>query len=90
MKTENIKVENIKCHGCANTIQKELMKIDGVKDVEVMVEDQSVKIDYESDQDLKDKFIKKLRRLGYPEQGTGNTMARVKSYASCAYGRVKL
>ncbi|HBF88337.1 MAG TPA: heavy metal transporter [Bacteroidales bacterium] len=89
MKTEVIYIENLKCHGCANTIRTELKKTESVKDVSINHDDSSVTIGYESDENKREIFLKKLSKLGYPEKGSGNFGATVKSYVSCAIGRVK-
>jgi len=39
-----IRVENIKCGGCANSIKNGLMKIDGVIQVDVDIEHGSIQI----------------------------------------------
>jgi copper chaperone CopZ len=88
MKTERIAIENLKCHGCANTIHKEMKKIEGVSAVEVIVEDSVVNIEYSGENNMRDIFVDKLRHLGYPEEGTGKFKQVVKSYVSCAIGRV--
>lgn len=88
MKTIELFADNIKCHGCANTIQREMKKFEQVKDVRVEVEKGAVIIDYEGDEELKEEFWKKLKRLGYPEQGKGGRGAKVKSFVSCAIGRM--
>ncbi|MCF8228313.1 MAG: heavy-metal-associated domain-containing protein [Bacteroidales bacterium] len=88
MKTIELFVDNIKCHGCANTIQREMKKFEHVKDVRVEVERGAVIIDHEGNDDLLKGFTRKLKRLGYPEQGKGGTSAKVKSYVSCAIGRM--
>lgn len=88
MKTENIKVDNLKCHGCANTIRKELAWIGEVIAVEVNVEESIVKVDYAGKNNMREVFVEKLRKLGYPEEGTGKFNQKVKSYVSCAIGRV--
>lgn len=88
MKTTELIVDNIKCRGCANTIQSELKKFEQVKDVRVEVERGAVIIDHEGNDELKEEFCKKLKRLGYPEQGKGGRGAKVKSYVSCAIGRM--
>lgn len=88
MKTEVIKVENLKCHGCAKTIRRELTWIGEVIGVDVNLENSSVKIDYAGKNKMREVFLEKLRKLGYPEKGTGNMNRRMKSYVSCAIGRI--
>lgn len=89
MKTENIKVDNISCHGCANTIRRELTWIGEVISVDVNIEDSTVKVDYAGKNNMREVFVNKLRKLGYPEEGTGKLNQRVKSYVSCAIGRIQ-
>ncbi len=88
MNTEKIFVENIKCHGCANTIRKEVAKLDGVKDVEVDVENASVTVGFDEALQNKDNIAARLTKLGYPEQGENSIKSKVVSYVSCAVGRV--
>lgn len=88
MNTTKIIVENIKCHGCANTIRKEVAKLDGVKDVEVDVENASVIVGFDETIQNKENIIKRLTKLGYPEQGENSLKSTVVSYVSCAVGRV--
>ena len=89
MKTENIIVENLKCHGCANTIRRELAWIGEVISVDVDVDKALVKIEYTGKNVIREVFTEKLRKLGYPEEGTGNMNRKMKSYVSCAIGRIK-
>lgn len=89
MKTETIVVENLKCNGCANTIRRELTWIGEVIGVDVDVERSSVKVDYAGKNRMREVFIDKLKKLGYPEEGTGHFNQRVKSYVSCAIGRIQ-
>ncbi len=89
MKTETIVVENLKCHGCANTIRKELAWIGEVIGVNVSVDKSLVKVDYAGKNRMREIFVEKLRKLGYPEKGTGNINRKMKSYVSCAIGRIK-
>ena len=80
-----IEVENIKCHGCMNTIKKELMAIDGIVDVQISKEEERINISGEAD---RDSIVKKLATLGYPEKGNNNLIHKAKSYVSCAVGRM--
>lgn len=89
MKTEVISVDNLKCEGCAKTIRRELTWIGEVIEVEVNLEDSTVMVNYAGKNRMRERFVEKLRKLGYPEKGTGNMKHRMKSYASCAIGRIK-
>lgn len=89
MTTTKISIENLKCHGCANTIRREIGRFPEVKEVEVSLDESSVSITYDGAEDFRDKVAKRLAKLGYPEQGTGNTtLNKAKSYVSCAIGRM--
>jgi copper chaperone len=88
MKTEKIEIDNLKCNGCANTIRRELAWIGEVIDVEVDIPGSVVIVNYTGKNNMRADFVKLLRKLGYPEKGTGNFGRKVKSYASCMIGRI--
>jgi copper chaperone len=85
-----VKVENIKCGGCASTIRSKLEAIDGVSGVDVKVEDGIVSID--AAEDTREAVTARLQTLGYPESGTAEGIAaataKAKSFVSCAVGRL--
>lgn len=87
MKTEELILANIKCGGCATTIKNELLKLEGVTEVEVINEEDKVKITYDNiDREI---IVKKLHNLGYPEATEENgLLLQIKSYASCMVGRI--
>ncbi len=87
MMTENITVDNLKCGGCVSTIKNSLVKMDGVEAVSVDVETSNISIDFSGALTRTD-FVDKLGKLGYAEEGTSNTYQKVKSYVSCAIGKV--
>ncbi|HNP32928.1 MAG TPA: heavy-metal-associated domain-containing protein [Flavobacterium sp.] len=80
-----IEVENIKCSGCASSIQKALLKIKNVETATVDVDSDQVIITGEAD---KEEIIARLIELGYPEKGTNTISCKAKSYMSCALGRL--
>lgn len=88
MKTENIIVENLKCHGCANTVQKELNHMKGVENVQVSIDSSTVELSFDEKQTEKNDILRKLARLGYPEQGNNSFRSQAVSYVSCAVGRM--
>lgn len=88
MTTQKIIIENLKCHGCANTIRKEVSKLDGVSRVEIGMEDSSVNVDFDDTILQKENILNKLARLGYPESGHNSLKSEVVSYVSCAVGRM--
>ncbi|MDB4209984.1 heavy-metal-associated domain-containing protein [Polaribacter sp.] len=82
-----IKIENLKCGGCAATIKKGLLSIENVDEVFVDVENDTVSIS--SKNVLIDLIKEKLSKLGYPEVGDKNTLVhKAKSFVSCAVGRI--
>lgn len=89
MKTAEINIENLKCHGCANTIKREMKKLEEVKDVEVHFDEPNVIIHYQSPVDMHKIFVKRLARYGYPEKGNKNLSNTMLSYMSCAIGRMQ-
>jgi copper chaperone len=87
MKHISIHVENIKCGGCENSIRKEVLHQPGVQAVHIDGQQQIVHITGDDDMDVAH-IAARLGRLGYPEIGYNSLVAKVKSYASCAVGRL--
>ena len=86
MKAE-IKIENLKCGGCAGTIKKGILGIEGIQKVDVDLETSIVSI--LSENENLEEIKTKLSKLGYPEVGNKNTVLhKAKSFVSCAIGRV--
>jgi len=83
-----IQVQNLKCHGCANTITKAIEKIEGVADLTVDVEKSTLVFSAHNAETVA--TVKtKLSRLGYPEMDADNSnFQKAKSYVSCAIGRI--
>ncbi len=88
MKTEEIIVANIKCGGCASTIKKELEKLKGVSNAEIIPEKDMVKVSYDESIE-RNAIVEKLLSLGYPEATEKNgLLLQLKSYTSCMIGKV--
>ena len=87
MNTESIKVENLKCNGCASTIKKGLLKFDEIKTVNIDIEGSVIEVNFEGDMKNIDNFKHKLAKLGYPELGHNSSISVAKSYFSCAVGK---
>lgn len=84
---QTIKIQNLKCNGCAHSIKTKLEDLSGVNRVEVMVADNEVIINSDSENILST-VKKKLKLLGYPEETEENTIvAKAKSFVSCATGK---
>lgn len=78
-------VENIKCGGCANAIQSELLKLPAVEQVEVDPVAGTVVITGRVKPIV---VFDKLSEMGYPEIGKNNILKKAKSYVSCAIGKI--
>jgi copper chaperone len=86
-----IDIENLKCGGCANSIQKNLLQLAEVQSVEVDVERAQVQVDCTAT--ALDEVKSVLQSLGYPErgsvQGLESVSSKAKSFVSCAVGRIQ-
>ncbi|MCI5059137.1 MAG: heavy-metal-associated domain-containing protein [Flavobacteriales bacterium] len=83
-----VKIYNLKCGGCANTIIKELSRIKGVTSIEVEEHESIVRLEASSET-VMGKVKTRLTELGYPPIEGKNTMGRkAKSYVSCMKGRI--
>jgi len=86
MKAE-IQIENLKCGGCASTIKKGILAIEGVSEIDIDIEKSIVSITSENENVAEIRL--KLSKLGYPEVGDKNTVLhKAKSFVSCAVGRM--
>jgi len=85
-----IDVENIKCGGCASTIETRLRKLDGVTQVSVDIEQGRVSVN--ATDDSREQLVSMLLQSGYPEKGTAEGIraatAKAKSFVSCAIGKI--
>ncbi len=80
-----IKVVNLKCEGCANSIIRALEK-EGLSDVKVDVAGKTVS--FEGDLEKGQKI---LAQIGYPEQGNqeaARITKKAKSFVSCFIGKI--
>lgn len=83
-----IQVQNLKCMGCAGTIQKKVNAIEGIEAVAVDVESATVAFEYQADAQLS-QIKEVLLKIGYPSVDEENTTSsKVKSYVSCAIGKI--
>ena len=80
-----IEVENIKCSGCVNTIEKALLKIVGVDSVTVDTTHGIITVEGDADRHW---LLDELTNLGYPERGSNTFLCKAKSYFSCALGKI--
>ncbi len=87
MKT-TVEIQNLKCNGCASTINNKLSGLDNIKGVSVDVENHSVSFEYDKEETF-EIAKKELHKLGYPLVGEENKLqSKAKSYVSCAIGRM--
>ncbi len=88
MKT-TLKIQNLKCGGCANTILKKMSTIKNITDIEVDNETDTVSFNYDDNNTL-NKVTTLLNNIGYPVSGEKNALStKAKSFVSCAVGRIK-
>jgi copper chaperone len=80
-----LEVENIKCSGCANTIEQSLGKLENVETVAVDIDSGIIKITGEADRET---IVHKLYELGYPEKGNNSILCKARSYVSCTIGKI--
>lgn len=86
--TTSLEIQNLKCHGCANTITTKLTHLEGITDVLVNNETHTVSFSYEIDEKLEE-AKELLHNIGYPIVGEKNAMTtKAKSFVSCAIGRM--
>jgi copper chaperone CopZ len=83
-----LEILNLKCGGCANSIKKGILTIDGIDKVTVDLDTSKVTVNT-VDEQLVLKVKEKLSSMGYPEVGDANTVLhKAKSFVSCATGRM--
>lgn len=81
-------IQNLKCGGCANTIITRLNSIDGINNVVVINDTNTVSFNY-TDESILNNAMELLSKLGYPVEGEQNPLIKkAKSYVSCAVGRM--
>ncbi|MFY7741229.1 MAG: heavy-metal-associated domain-containing protein [Flavobacterium sp.] len=83
-----LRIQNVKCNGCATTIINKITKLDDVSSVFVSVEDNTISFNY-TKVDQIDQVKSTLKKLGYPEEGEENSIGqKAKSFVSCAIGKL--
>jgi copper chaperone len=83
-------VENLKCGGCAHTIETALRADERVTHVAVDLSRHVVAV--QASADVRPELAATLARLGYPQKGSveglRSAAAVAKSFVSCAMGRL--
>jgi copper chaperone CopZ len=83
----SIVIQNLKCGGCANTVTKELMALQGVSNV--TVDDETSIVRFEAPESQLPEVTERLSQLGYPAADDANSfMKKATSYVSCVRGRM--
>lgn len=86
-----LKVENVKCGGCASTLKKRLEPLFGDVSVNLDVHPREITLEIEEAQ--MEQLRQSLREIGYPlcddHLGFVDTAStKMKSFVSCAVGRI--
>ncbi|MFD1163467.1 MULTISPECIES: heavy-metal-associated domain-containing protein [Hwangdonia] len=83
-----LKIQNLKCGGCASTIVNRLGDLNDISEIKVDNTNDSVSFNYENEDNL-EKAKALLTKLGYPVVGDKNALTtKAKSFVSCAVGRM--
>ena len=83
-----IVVQNLRCGGCANTINTKLSEIETISQLKVDIESSTISFEFKNSGDIS--LVKdKLKSLGYPSVGDKNSLAvKAMSIISCATGKI--
>ncbi len=85
---ETLKIQNLKCGGCAHTITTKLEELNHISDVVVNNDTDEVSFNYKEESQL-NSAVELLSKLGYPVEGASNPLTKkAKSFVSCAVGRM--
>ncbi len=62
-----IKIDNVKCDGCENTVKNALTAIGGLDNIVVSSKDGNVELDFDGNEKTVEKIITTLTGIGYPK-----------------------
>ncbi|WP_242135072.1 heavy-metal-associated domain-containing protein [Aestuariivivens marinum] len=83
-----LEVQNLKCGGCASTIETRLSGLEHITEVLVNIDDFTVTFLYQDETNLT-QAKELLAKLGYPVVGGKNALTtKARSFVSCAAGRM--
>ena len=86
--TTTLEIQNLKCGGCAHTITSKLNNLEGIQNVSVDTNSNTVSFENELASEV-ESATKLLSKLGYPVNGDVNSIGKkAKSFVSCAVGRM--
>ena len=89
MMKSSLEIQILICGGCANTIRTRLSEVEGVDNIVVDNDTDTVDFDYNTKEELEN-AVNLLSKLGYPVVGEANPLSKkAKSYVSCAIGRMQ-
>jgi len=88
MKT-TLYIQNLKCRGGEATIIHKISALKGISNISIKLQYGTITFDYETNEDIAE--VKRLlSKIGYPPFGEKNDLGKkVKSYVSCATGKIK-
>ncbi|MDG1042777.1 MAG: heavy metal-associated domain-containing protein, partial [Flavobacteriaceae bacterium] len=79
-----LEIQNLKCGGCAHTIISKLNNLEGIQNVSVDTNSNTVSFQNELASEV-ESATKLLSKLGYPVNGDVNSIGKkAKSFVSCA------
>lgn len=85
---ETLKIQNLKCGGCAHTIKTKLEALESISDVVIDNDTDEVSFNFVDASNV-NTAIELLSKLGYPVEGESNPITKkAKSFVSCAVGRM--
>ena len=70
---KTFEIQNLQCGGCENTIINALSKINGVQNIAIHPDDNSIALTYKN-KDVYENVCAKLSQLGYPVVENSNTI----------------
>jgi len=83
-----VRIQNLKCGGCAATIRTKVGELEGIDDIKIDESEHTVTVIHTKENVLLG-IKQKLAALGYPEVDTENgVLTQAKSFVSCAAGRL--
>jgi copper chaperone CopZ len=85
--TQTIKIQNLKCGGCKASILKGLSSINGIDQLDINVEQNTVSFSSENEE-ANSKLTNQLIQMGYPPADEDNNLLlKGKSYVHCMIGK---
>ena len=83
-----LKLQNLKCESCGNTIERKLITLTGIENLSINVESGTIAFNYKSHNTFEG-VRDALETLGYPIEGDRNTIiSKARSFISCAGGKI--